>query len=585
MCWTYFKCLLICLTITTIKCEQQNPLIKTESCVYKGSVGQSNGVTLLSWKGIRYGQPPIGDLRFKPPQPTICTNNKIIDATVSTNLCPQLLLQPLMSGNVIRNGINMSEDCLQLSIWVPLLSDEKATKTLPYRTLIVLPGGNFETNLLVDKDFDDGSVLAARGGIIVVTVQHRLGVLGFTYTDNPETPGNLGLLDQSLALQWIKSNIVFFGGDPSLLTIYGQGSGSLSSVIVNILNPQPSSPNNLNRFILSSGFPVPGACEDKATAFQRFVWLSEQVGCQPTSYSIETGTMLSCLRSLPFETLLKGQATLNSRLSTVSSGLFQVTTKPTAGTSNFPKCIYDLNDAQVSKRGLNILMLNMEDEGSTYLSPSRSIEGLAPSPKGDDILSYVRFIENQTLLFMGQPIELLETIVPLYYSELLDGYEVGLKESLVQLVGDRLVYCPSHLSGLSFASSGSTVHQGLITYTPTVNYFKGDVNKYGNIFDSTFGARTGLDYWLIMGKPYLDPSSSDQDKWMSNELIRLVSDFVKTEEIPWPPLLPLSNEQVVPFEYDLDIKNPYKPLRKSDRYFDCKSWKPFIWPGNVSPTK
>ncbi|XP_053212206.1 cholinesterase-like [Panonychus citri] len=587
-------CLIVKFTLIVLIIErtegERQPLIKTDSCIYKGSSEQINGVTLYSWKGIRYGQPPIGNLRFKPPQPFICSKDQVIEATNAANICPQVVPESLMINvNQLRNGINMSEDCLQLNVWVPLLSDEQLIKSLPFRTLVILPGGNYEANLLIDQNFNDGSVLAARGGIIVITLQYRLGVLGFTYTDNPEAPGNQGLMDQSLALQWVKSNIAFFGGDPSLVTIYGQGSGSTSSVIVNILNSDNQPGNPFNRFILSSGFPVHGSCDDKATAFQRFIWFTEEVGCRPpSSYSIETSFILTCLRSLPLESILKGQLSLGQHFSAASPGLFQVPTKPTAGTDNFNRCTFDPKDyasSSFSYRGLNIIMLNMQDEGSTYLLPEQSVKGLAPSPTGDDILNYFKFIDNQTSLYMGLQVESLENILPLYFAEVLDGYEMGLKEALVQFIGDRLVYCPSLLSGLALASSGNYVHQGLITYTSSENLRDYIPANYGDIFDSTYGTRTGLDYWLIMGKPFVDPMSSDQDKWMSNELIRLVSDFVKTEEIPWPSLLPLSTGRVVPFEYDLDIKKSYRPLRKSDRYFDCKSWKPFIWPANSSPIK
>jgi para-nitrobenzyl esterase len=182
----------------------------------------ANGIHVF--KGIPYAKPPVGDLRWKPPQPTAHWQG-VRNATQFSPAC----MQPKVPSKSIYAGDigAISEDCLYLNIWAPANASHAPV-------LFWIHGGAFTTGSGGEAMYD-GAKLAARG-IVVVSINYRLGVFG--WLAHPElnaesarhVSGNYGLLDQVAALQWVKQNISAFGGDPSNVTIAGESSGGLSVV-------------------------------------------------------------------------------------------------------------------------------------------------------------------------------------------------------------------------------------------------------------------------------------------------------------------------------------------------------------------
>jgi para-nitrobenzyl esterase len=183
--------------------------------------GQSEGA-LHVFKGLPYALPPIGPARWTPPKPVEKWQGKKL-ATAFGPAC----FQPLSTSKNIYadDPAQMSEDCLSLNIWTP-----NGAKTAP--VLVWIHGGALVSGSSSEAIYD-GANLAKRG-VVVVTINYRLGVLG--YLAHPElsaesplgVSGNYGLLDQIEALRWIKRNIAAFGGDPSKVTIAGESAGGLS---------------------------------------------------------------------------------------------------------------------------------------------------------------------------------------------------------------------------------------------------------------------------------------------------------------------------------------------------------------------
>jgi para-nitrobenzyl esterase len=176
---------------------------------------------LTAFKGMPFAAPPVGRLRWREPQPVQAwTGVKLLD-----HFAPRCMQQGMYPTNAPAEP--MSEDCLYLNLWVP---PHAAGEKLPVMVWIYgggLANGSGSTPLYA------GDVLA-RQGIIVVTFNYRLGVFGFlahsqlTQESPRHTTGNYGLLDQIAALQWVHTNIMTFGGDPSRVTVFGQSSGSIS---------------------------------------------------------------------------------------------------------------------------------------------------------------------------------------------------------------------------------------------------------------------------------------------------------------------------------------------------------------------
>lgn len=195
--------------------------------------------------GIPFAAPPVGALRWKPPQP-VEPWSEVRDCTAFGAACPQPQQNP--------NG-HFSEDCLFLNVWTPQM---KPGADLPVMVWIHGGGFNFGSTSLPEYD---GQHLAARG-VVVVTVQYRLGPLGFLVHPrlNEESPqatsGNYGLLDQIAALRWVQRNVRAFGGNPDNVTLFGQSAGSRS---VSLLLISPQAKGLFHRAIAQSGGPIIGS--------------------------------------------------------------------------------------------------------------------------------------------------------------------------------------------------------------------------------------------------------------------------------------------------------------------------------------
>lgn len=192
--------------------------VRIESGLVAGTT--SEGVS--SFKGIPYAAPPVGELRWKPPQPPIKW-----EGTRAATEYGSPAMQPVAPGPRIDLS-KMSEDCLNLNIWTP--ASAKTDGRLP--VMVWIPGGGFFAGSSAFPE-TDGAVLARRG-VIVVSLNYRVGVFGFLThpalsQESPQhTSGNYGLLDQIAALQWVQKNISAFGGDPHNVTIFGESAGGSS---------------------------------------------------------------------------------------------------------------------------------------------------------------------------------------------------------------------------------------------------------------------------------------------------------------------------------------------------------------------
>ncbi len=209
---------------------------------------ERNGIT--EFRGVPYAKPPVGELRWRAPQKPDGWEGVRVCDTYGT-VPPQLPGQ--CAYEAIRNS-TQSEDCLYLNIWTPAQS---ADERLP--VLFWIHGGAFLGGMSQDSLYE-GSPMASRG-VIVVTINYRLGVLGFLA--HPElsaenkhgVSGNYGLLDQMAALRWLRENIAAFGGDPNRITVDGQSAGGMS---VCSLLASPLTSGLIAGGIIQSGGPAKG---------------------------------------------------------------------------------------------------------------------------------------------------------------------------------------------------------------------------------------------------------------------------------------------------------------------------------------
>ena len=227
--------------------NQPNPEISKPIKITSGLItGQSveKMEDIQVYKGIPYAAPPVGPLRWKAPQPVIPWAGVRV-CTQYGPPCPQRKLPPPFD----RDYGKTSEDCLTLNVWSGARNPNERRPVMVW-----IHGGGFYGGSASQPDFD-GRVLA-REGVVVVTINYRLGVFGFlahpelTKESEHQVSGNYGLLDQIAALRWVKDNIAAFGGDPNRVTIFGESGGARS---VCFLMVSPLAKGLFHRAIVQSG--------------------------------------------------------------------------------------------------------------------------------------------------------------------------------------------------------------------------------------------------------------------------------------------------------------------------------------------
>ena len=263
--------------------------------------GLASGAT-CTYQGVPFAAPPVGPLRWKPPQPPASWTSPRPSAPASG--CPQVA-SPF-------GAASTTEDCLYLNVWAPP-SALTGKGTSPAPVMVFVPGGAFEWGSGTFELYD-GTKLAAATGNIVVTINYRLGALGFL--SNPAlraedasypSAGNYGISDQIAAFQWVKSNIAAFGGDPSNVTIFGESAGG-TSMLVHLASPK--SQGLFQHVMIESAYaPNSEGAGPQAAA--------DEVGASfATALSCGGGdagtTLLSCLRGQSVSDILAAADSLTS---------------------------------------------------------------------------------------------------------------------------------------------------------------------------------------------------------------------------------------------------------------------------------
>ncbi|KAG9274516.1 neuroligin-2a isoform X1 [Astyanax mexicanus] len=323
--WIHFLCLSLWLVL--VSCQRFDPSAKYPTVTT--NYGKLRGIKkdlnneilgpVEQYLGVPYATAPIGDRRFQPPEAP-GSWQEVRNATQFAPVCPQNLhgvLPEIMlpvwftdSLDVAATYIqNQSEDCLYLNVYVPTEDgpltkkhdessmnrprDEDIRDRRKKPVMLFIHGGSYMEGT---GNMFDASVLAAYGNVIVVTMNYRLGVLGFLSTGDQSAKGNYGLLDQIQALRWLNENIGHFGGDPERITIFGSGAGA---TCINLLILSHHSEGLFQRAIAQSG----SAISSWSINYQPLKYtkiLARKVGC---TYG-ETADLVDCLRRKNFRELV-----------------------------------------------------------------------------------------------------------------------------------------------------------------------------------------------------------------------------------------------------------------------------------------
>lgn len=258
---------------------------------------------MTEYLGIPFAQPPVGDLRFAAPQPYISTPGATLAKDALPPNCPQLPVKPPSNvprneanilGDTILESANSAEDCLYLNVWT------KASHGPLKPVLVYFYGGNWRSGG-TNGSASTGEYFADEQDVVLVTFNYRLSIFGFSGA--PGIPQNVGLLDQRMAVEWIRENIASFGGDPSRIVLFGQSAGSAS---VDFYNYAYTKDPIIAGSIMESGAASSFATGSIASVSQAFRNASMSLGCESNSTmaSESSDATLACMRRQPQSALL-----------------------------------------------------------------------------------------------------------------------------------------------------------------------------------------------------------------------------------------------------------------------------------------
>uniref|UniRef100_A0A6B2L1V8 Carboxylic ester hydrolase n=1 Tax=Arcella intermedia TaxID=1963864 RepID=A0A6B2L1V8_9EUKA len=269
--------------------------------------------------GVPFVAPPVGSLRWANPVPPTPWSDVLPTRKFKAG-CPQKCVLP---ANTCPDEI--SEDCLYLNVYAPRL----ANVSTPQPVMVFIPGGHFDAGT-AGCILYDGSTIVSSSNVVLVTINYRLGFLGWLTNVSPgnfSIEGNFGFMDQIFALRWVRDNIAAFGGDPNQVTLYGQSAGS-SSTRAHLMSPL--SAGLFHKAILQSD-PLSLPFRDTADATTLGVTFTDELKCSD----------INCLRSKTVEEILLAQDAVDNQINLDRPIIMFLPIAPTVDGSVIPHHTFD----------------------------------------------------------------------------------------------------------------------------------------------------------------------------------------------------------------------------------------------------
>ncbi|XP_070550246.1 acetylcholinesterase-like [Ptychodera flava] len=412
------------------------------------------GAQVDAFLGVRYAEPPVGERRFRAAVSVDQSWQGVQRATEFGNACWQSYsaVPDNFTGHVWwTTADRRSEDCLFLNVWTPYPRPTKAP------VFVFIHGGSFRVGSSSTLLYR-GDTLAAVENCVVVSMNYRLGSFGFSafYTD--KEPGNLGLMDQTLALKWVKDHIKYFGGDPKRVTLIGHSAGA-AGVGFHLLSPM--SRNLFQRAILQSGAPnTPWAIAHKSEALQAVGKMAKELNC-PSWYEAEhveheaiVEDTLSCLRQREPE----GFFTSNWRVPIPSSVVVD-------GKFLLDNPLSLLLNTSLTRNKVPIL-IGTVDEEATLSIPFPEFDSVADI--SDVHQSYDTLYKNHINSLFPYTKESIQDAIDFQYRNWLDPDNgTLLHRSVIELWEDYCMVCPIREFAKYYAMTGNDVYAYNFDRQPT----------------------------------------------------------------------------------------------------------------------
>lgn len=433
-----------------------DPVTTTDKGRVRGLRQYPLGKPVDTFYGIPFAKPPINELRFRHPQPMDPWRG-IFNATRKPNSCMQDFDEQFgnFSGSTMWNpNTDVTEDCLYLSVWAPRVTPPFEDKTV----MVWIYGGGFYSGSSM-LDIYDPTYFVAVNDVIVVAMNYRVGPLGFLALAHPELPGNAGMYDQLLALDWVQRNIHFFGGNPRKVTIFGESAGSVS-VSMHLLSPL--SRGKFSRAIMQSGVAnCDWAVLSIAEARRRALALVDILKCNATA---PPAKIVSCLRELPSESFHKSEWTADPG---IGNSIVQFPFVPIVDGS----FLVENPDESLKRKNFKktpIIIGSNGNEGTWFLLYLHQDHFRL---KSESLISKIRFdLEMQALFkyYPQYPTELnsiAQRAVIFQYTNWKDqDDQVTNRHMIDQAVADRHFVCEINEFAYAYAKSGENVYSYSYTY-------------------------------------------------------------------------------------------------------------------------
>ncbi|XP_021116542.1 liver carboxylesterase 1 [Heterocephalus glaber] len=463
--------------------------------------------------GVPFAKPPLGSLRFAPPQPPEPWSF-VKNTTSSPPMCSQDPAVGQMESDFAKikeHTLIYSEDCLYLNIYTP--ADLTRKTRLP--VLVWIHGGGLIGG---GASIYNGLTLSAHENMVVVNIQYRLGIWGFFSTGDEHSRGNWGHLDQVAALHWVQDNIANFGGSPDSVTIFGESAGG---ECVSVLLLSPLAKNLFHRAISQSGVVLTtGLFSKNIKPVAKKIAVA--AGCKTTSSAV----MVHCLRQKTEEELL--ETTQKMRFLKVdlfgdpSENYFLLPT--VIDGVLLPKAPEEI----LAEKNFNTVpyMVGFNKQEFGWIIPMMS--GIPIF--GDNLDQKMA----TTLLWKLYPlVNVPEELAPLATEKYLGGTDdpVKKKELFMDMLADRMFCVPSVIVARSHRDAGAPTYMYEFQYRPSFS---------SPLKPKTVVGDHGDEIYSVFGFPFLIEGASEEEKNISRMMMKFWANFARTgnpngEGLPyWP---------------------------------------------------
>ncbi|XP_076669783.1 acetylcholinesterase isoform X1 [Andrena cerasifolii] len=512
----------------------------------------TTGKEVDAWFGIPYAQKPLGPLRFRHPRPAERWSG-ILNATALPNSCVQILdtvFGDFAGATMWNPNTPLSEDCLYVNVVAPRPRPTSAA------VMVWIFGGGFYSGSAT-LDVYDHKTLVSEENVILVSMQYRVASLGFLYFGTSDVPGNAGLFDQMMALQWVRDNIAAFGGNPENVTLFGESAGAVS-VSMHLLSPL--SRHLFSQAIMQSGSPTaPWAIISREESIVRGIRLAESVGCPHDPNNLQEVTDCLLLKD-PVELVKNEWGTLGicefPFVPVIDGAFLDETPQRSLATTSFKKA--------------NILMGSNTEEGFYfiiyYLTELFRIDGTEDVKVSreqyisaiSELNPYVSQIGRHAIIY-----EYTDWMHP-------DDPHVN-RNALDKIVGDYQFTCNVNEFAGRYADTGNN--------TVYMYYYKH--RSANNPWPRWTGVMHADEISYIFGEP-LDPSRgyTEEEVNLSKRMMRYWANFAKSgdpnvgdpgaREPPyWPPHTAAKKEYLT-----LDTNS--SEIGSGPRVRQCTFWKKYL---------